>query len=231
MNEYLKSLLNTGVDNNCTIIKNLINIGILSHNLVIRSAIETNNARIIYEIAKNIAKKDDIPRLENAICQTENAMYIYFFAKDIEDISINKFVDAICKTKEKKYILDFILNIGNIDISSQIRLIDSLICLNATEELNKVLNNNVIDENNILKKIKYYIHRSEDLQIQFNKCKSAAADGLIEELKLYAPLYRKLLGNETYNLKRRVLSKEKSKFSSKRIGFLKPRNQYKSEPE
>lgn len=207
MDAYLLKLLNIGVDNNCTIIKNLINTKILNYNLVIDYAIRTNNPRVIYEIAKNIAKKEDIPRLEDAICETNNAMSIYFFAKDIKDISINKLADAIFNTKDFEYILKFILEIKSIDLNSLIRLIDTLIWINATEELKKILNKGIINDIDVSNKIKYYIQRAKSPQEQLDDCINAAKNGQLDDLQLYVPLYKKLLGNEKYNFKRRILKK------------------------
>lgn len=146
MNKYLEKLLKENLYSSCKIIKNIINAGILDYNAVINSSIKTNVPRIIYDIAKEIAKEEDIFKLAETICKTGNIYYIYRFAADIkgapidiladaicesnsanvaefilaftkiENAPINKLADAICRTKNCRYIYNFAMEVKNAPI-------------------------------------------------------------------------------------------------------------------
>lgn len=124
MNKYMLKLFNDGRKNDCKIIKNLITVGILDYDYVIKSAIETKDAVIIYNIALNIAKEEDLLHLVNAICKTGEAEYIYYFAKKIKGAPIEILAEAICNTNDAKYIYYFAKDI----IDSPIEILENTIC-------------------------------------------------------------------------------------------------------
>jgi len=124
MNKYMLKLFNDGRKDNCKIIKNLISIGILDYDYVLKSAIETKDAVIIYSITLNIAKEEDISKLANEICKTNNAEYIYNFAKKIKGAPIEILAEAICNTYNTKYIYYFAKYI----IGAPIEILENAIC-------------------------------------------------------------------------------------------------------
>ncbi len=99
------------------------------------AVIDSLNAEIIYYFTLIIKDNIDIDLLENAITNTKDAKYIYFFTKDIPNADINKLEEAIITTKNPEYIYSFIVNINN---CNKDRLEEELISLNYAEYIYKI---------------------------------------------------------------------------------------------
>ena len=222
MNKYLLKLLDEGTINDCKIIKKVIDARILEYEVVINSVIETKNPRIIYKTALNTAKENDIPRLADAICETNDALHIYYFAIDVIYAPIDKLADAICKTNNANYIYkfaymvdgapidkladaicqtdhdvyikDFILNIKKINKNSKNNLVDALIRLKSIKGLEEIINANTIkNETDILNKIKYGLLECQSSIIKYQSLINTANNGS-DDLKFFSEIYKELLG-------------------------------------
>lgn len=203
MNVFFAKLLYDGIENDGKIIKNLIDTKILDYDMVINSTIKAKNPRIIYDIAKNIAKEKDILKLATAICETNNAMFIYYFARDIKGAPIDILAEAISKTNDTMYITHFLLEIVINNKELQEYLVDVLINLNAIYVLREIRNSYLKNDIDILNKIKCYLLKNEEKSTQYQSLIESAEKDEFEELKIYAEIYRELLGIDT--------EKEKSK--------------------
>ena len=107
---------NAVTENDYKNIQNLINNRNLVYKDVINFVIESKNPQIIHRTTVTIAKKEDIPRLTDAICETNNAEYIYSFAVNVKDAPIDKLAEAICKTNNAEYIYSFAINVNGAPI-------------------------------------------------------------------------------------------------------------------
>ena len=70
------------------------------------NVVASENAKYIYDFARYV-NGADITRLENVIMASKNAEYIYIFARDIECADIHKLWKAIVATRNREYICKF----------------------------------------------------------------------------------------------------------------------------
>ena len=83
----------------------LVELGIIDKEIACEAVIESKNAEYIYKIA--IVIDINIVKLEDAIIQTGNAKFIFYFARDVKGASIEKLEDAIIQIGNAEFMYDF----------------------------------------------------------------------------------------------------------------------------
>lgn len=104
------------------IITKLISNNVITANYLEQEVIKSKKADIIYKVASKV-KGVSISNLTDAIIETGNVHYIYFFTH-ISGVPIDKLIDKIIESKDIKYITRLLTNKKNIDLE---KIIDKII--------------------------------------------------------------------------------------------------------
>lgn len=106
MKNYMYDLLTKIDEDKGKKINHLINAEVLSKNFIIKKAVESKDANVLYNIALYIngLTMQDIDKITEYIIKTGNFSVLYEFAGNIPNAPLDKIVDKIIEMEESKYI-------------------------------------------------------------------------------------------------------------------------------
>ena len=118
MTKNMLEILKNIDSNKGQVINSLIKSNVLTVKDIVSAAIESKNPSIIFSVTAytNGLNNEDIDKLADAVIATEDAKYIYSFARYIKGAPLEKLADAIIATKDARYIYEFACGVNGAPI-------------------------------------------------------------------------------------------------------------------